>query len=103
MYVKVSDLHDEYSADTIYQITEGIHCWYKSTDVYYTARIIPFAVGYGANHYTFNPVTSGWDREVMSTPGHLYGHYIRIDDGDALMYIRMEEVWVNKSKLNLPQ
>ena len=62
MYVKVSDLHDEYSADTIYQITEGVHCWYDSTDVYYTARIIPFAVGYGANHYTFNPVTSGWDR-----------------------------------------
>ena len=102
MYVKVSELLAEYSADTIYEMTQDVHCWYESTDVYFRAKIIPFAVGYGANHYAFNPVTSGWDREELSTPGHLYGHYIRIDDGDALMYIRMEEVWVNKSNLNLP-
>ena len=71
MYVKVSELLAEYSADTIYEITQDVHCWYESTDVYFRAKIIPFAVGYGANHYAFNPVTSGWDREVMSTPGHL--------------------------------
>ena len=101
MYVKVSDLLAEYPAETIYKMTEGVHCWYDSSDVYFAATIIPFAVD-GQSWLVFNPGTSEWDREIMTMPDHLYGHSIQVNNGKSLMYIHMEEVWVNKSNLNLP-